>query len=74
MYIQFKNQTPGQKILAIILFGAVKLTRNIIKRKIIYNDQGVEFDGVDSWNFGVLFAQNNMIFGVDSIFSRHSKT
>ena len=37
-------------------FGAVKLTRNAIKRKFIHNAYRIAFDGAGSWSFGNLFA------------------
>ena len=43
----------------------VKLVRNIIKSKFIYNGKGIAFEGKGSWSFGNDFARNAVIFGVD---------
>ena len=47
------------------LFGRVKLSRNMVKSKFIYNGRGIAFDGEGN-EFGNEFARNNVNFGVDN--------
>ena len=54
------------------MFGTVKLVRNAIKSKFIYNGWGIEFDGEDEWSFGNNYAGNVLIFGVDNSASSHT--
>ena len=54
------------------LLGTVKLTRNVIKSRLIYNGQGIAFDGAGSWSFGNDFARYIVIFGVDNTLSSHT--
>ena len=55
------------------LFGAVKLSRNAIKRKFIYNGYRIGFDWGASWSFSNDFHRNGVIFGVDNSSSKHSE-
>ena len=48
------------------LFGTVKLVRNVVKRKLISNGQGITFDGEGLWRFGNDFARNVVIFDADN--------
>ena len=50
----------------------MKLVRNAIKSKFIYNGWEKEFDGKGSWSFGNDFARNVVIFGVDNSSSSHT--
>ena len=50
----------------------MKLVRNAIKSKFIYNGWENEFDGKGSWSFGNDFARNVVIFGVDNSSSSHT--
>ena len=50
----------------------VKLVRNIIKSKFIYNGKGIAFEGKGSWSFGNDFARNAVIFGVDDSQRSHT--
>ena len=43
------------------MFGAVKLTRNAIKKEFINNSYRISFDASDSWSFGNKFAPNVVI-------------
>ena len=54
------------------LFGAVKLTRNSIKRRFIYKKNSTVFDGAESLSFGKELARNGAIFDADNSSSRHS--
>ena len=54
------------------LFGTAKLVRNAIKSKFTYNCWGIAFDGEGSWRFGIDFARNAVIFGVDNSSSSHT--
>ena len=56
----------------IVFFGTVILTRNTIKDKFIYNGREIAFDGAGLWSFGIVFARNIMVFGVDNISSSHT--
>ena len=49
------------------LFGTVELVRNAIRSKLIYNGQGIAFDGEALWSFGNDFTRNISIFDVDNI-------
>ena len=44
--------------LKMYLFGTVELVRNAIRSKLIYNGQGIAFDGEGLWSFGNDFARN----------------
>ena len=44
------------------LLGKVKLLRNPIKNKFIYNGRGIVFDGEASWSFRNDFARNVVTF------------
>ena len=78
MYTYSMNYIPGHVILAIILLEEtvclaqlfVKLVRNAIKSKFIYNDWGIAFDG-GSRSFDNDYARNVVIFGVDNSSSSH---
>ena len=48
------------------LFGEVKLTRNAIKWKFVYNGSGIPFNETGSWSFRNDFDRNNVIFAVDN--------
>ena len=48
------------------LLGKLKLIRNAIKSRFIYNGRGIAFDGAGSWWFGNDFARNCVIFCVDN--------
>ena len=73
MYTYSMNYIPGHVILPIILLEEtvclaqlfVKLVRNAIKSKFIYNDWGIAFDG-GSRSFDNDYARNVVIFGVDN--------
>ena len=73
MYTYSMNYIPGHVILPIILLEEtvflaqlfVKLVRNAIKSKFIYNDWGIAFDG-GSRSFDNDYARNVVIFGVNS--------
>ena len=54
------------------LFGTVKLVRNVVKRKLISNGQGITFDGEGLWSFGNDFARNVVIFDVDNSSSTYT--
>ena len=54
------------------LFGAVKLTRDKIKRKLTCNDYGIAFDRSGSWSSSNESPQNVGIFGVGNSSSRYS--
>ena len=47
------------------LFGTVKLVRNTIKSKFIYNVRGTAFDGAGLWRFDNDSARCIVIFGAD---------
>ena len=53
-------------------FGTVRLVRNTIKSKFIYNGQGITFDGERKWSFCNYFARNDVIFDVDNTSSSHT--
>ena len=55
------------------MLGVVKLTRNAIKRKFIYNAYRIALDGGGSWILSNDFDQNGVIFGVDNSSSKHSE-
>ena len=44
----------------------MKLARNAIKSKFIYNGRGIVFDEKDLWSFGNGFVRNVVIFVVDN--------
>ena len=44
----------------------VKLVKNAIKRKLIWNFEGIAFDGEGLWSFGNDFAKIAVIFAVDN--------
>ena len=48
------------------LFGTVKLTKNTIKSKFIYNGGEITFDGTGLWSFGNDFPRNVVILSVDN--------
>ena len=48
------------------MFGKVKLVRNSIKSKFTYNGREIAFDGESEWSFGIDYARNVVIFGVDN--------
>ena len=52
--------------------GTVKLARNAIKSKFIYNGRGIVFDGKGLWSFGNGFARNDVIFVVDNSSSSYT--
>ena len=54
------------------LFGTVKLVRNAIKSKLIYNGRGIAFDVEGSWSFGNDFTRNVVIFSADNTSSSHT--
>ena len=56
------------------MFATVKVTRNAIKRKFIYNGYAIAFDGAGSWSFGNEFAQSILVSSVDNNSCRHSKS
>lgn len=43
------------------LFGAVKLTRDTIKRKFVFNGFGLAFDIARSWSFVTEWPQNVLV-------------
>ena len=45
------------------MFGPVKLTRNAIERKFVYDSWGIAFDEAGSWSFGNDFDRNDVVFG-----------
>ena len=54
------------------ILGTVKLARNAIKSKFIYNGRGKVFDGKGLWSFGNGFARNDVIFVVDNSSSSYT--
>ena len=54
------------------ILGTVKLARNAIKSKFIYNGRGIVFDGKGLWSFGNGFARNDVIFVVDNSSSSYT--
>ena len=54
------------------ILGTVKLARNAIKSKFIYNGRGIAFDGKSLWSFGNGFARNVAIFVVDNSSSSYT--
>ena len=52
--------------LKIFLFGKVKLVRNATKNKLVYNGQGIAFDGEGMGCFGNDFGRNIVTFGVNN--------
>ena len=54
------------------LFGTVKLVRNAIKSKFIYNGYRIAFVGEGSWIFDNDLARNVAIFVVDNSSSSHT--
>ena len=50
----------------------MKLARNAIKNKFIYNGRGIVFDGKGLWSFGNGFARNDVIFVVDNSSSSYT--
>ena len=50
----------------------MKLARNAIKSKFIYNGRGIVFDGKGLWSFGNGFARNVVIFVVDNTSSSYT--
>ena len=48
------------------LFGPLKLLRNAVKSKVIYNGRIIAFNGEGSWSFDNEFARNAVIFGFDN--------
>ena len=54
------------------MFGRVKLVRNAIQTKFIYNGRGIAFDGEGFWSFDNDSARNVVIFGVDNSSSSHT--
>ena len=55
------------------LFGRVKLVKNAIKSKVIYDGRPITFDGESSYSFGNDFDRNVVIFVVDNSSSSHTK-
>ena len=53
-------------ILKNFLLGATIIVRDSNKSKHIYSGYGITFDGASSWSFGINFARNVVIFGVDN--------
>ena len=51
------------------LFGPIKLAKNSVKNGFIHNDCGLVLDGTGSLVFGILLAQNIVIFDVGDISS-----
>ena len=47
-------------------FREIKLTRNEIKWKFVYNGSRIAFDEAGSWSFRNDFDRNNVIFAVDN--------
>ena len=55
------------------LFGRVKLVKNAVKSKVIYDGRPITFDGESSYSFGNDFDRNVVIFVVDNSSSSHTK-
>ena len=50
----------------------VKLIRNAIQSKFIYEGRGIAFDAEFSWSFGNDVTRNVIIYGVDNTFLSHN--
>ena len=51
---------------------AVRVTKTVVKLKLIYNGYWVVADGAGSWTLDYLFAKNVMIFDIENSSLRHS--
>ena len=54
------------------MFGAINVVKNSDKEKCVYSGYGIIFDSVGSWNFGIDFARNVVIFGAENSSSPHT--
>ena len=54
------------------LLETVKLVRNTVESKFIYNGSGIAFDRKGSWSFRTDFARNVITFGVVDNSSSHA--
>ena len=76
LYIVYQLKTwpryPTSKFtLKNLLFGSVKLTRNVCKSRLTYNGQRIVFDGNGLWSFDNDTAKNVVNIGVDISSSSH---
>ena len=53
------------------LFSSIKLAKNSVKNEFIHNGCELVLDGTGSWIFGILLAQNLVIFDVGDSSSIH---
>ena len=58
--------------LIIYWFDALKLMRNLIKKRFSYNGQGIAFDWVVAWSLCKWFSRNVVIFGANNTLSQHT--